>query len=413
MSASAGQSWTLTARWLFPVDGRPLEQGLITIAGDRIVAVEPAGRGRADIDLGNMAVLPGLVNAHTHLDLGSLRRRVPPSPAFTAWLRAVVEHRRRLSPKEVHDAIGAGISECLASGTTLLGDISSQGMSWPILTNSPLRAVVFYELLGLPRERARQAWHEARTWLESHPASTTCRPGLSPHAPYSARASLFRTVAVLARRAGLPVAIHLAESPMEQQLLDDHSGPFVDFLSELNVWDAEGLIYGFGQLLQWHTGVNHALFIHGNYLPRTAVVLQGGTVVVCPRTHAAFGHAPHPLPSLLARGVRVALGTDSLASNPDLDVLAEARFLHRSFPGLPGAMVLRMATLAGAEALGWSHETGSLTPGKSADLVALPVPDEEPRDAHDLVFDSTAQVKAVLIRGQWVTGERAASAPCC
>jgi cytosine/adenosine deaminase-related metal-dependent hydrolase len=127
------------------------------------------------------------------------------------------------------------------------------------------------------------------------------------------------------------------------------------------------------------------------------------TIVYCPRTHAAFGHPPHPFCEFLQRGVRVALGTDSLASNPDLDLLAEARFVHQRYPDVPGETILRMATLSGAEALGWADETGSLTPGKSADLVVLPLPEDE-ADPYRLMLESSTKVRAVLFRGQWTVG---------
>ncbi len=126
------------------------------------------------------------------------------------------------------------------------------------------------------------------------------------------------------------------------------------------------------------------------------------TVVYCPRTHAAFGHRPHPLPWLLERGVRVALGTDSLASNPDLSVLAEVRFLHQHRPDVPGDVLLRLATLNGAEALGWAEETGSLEAGKSADLVVVPLAPGERRDPYERLLASDLPVERVLCRGQWV-----------
>jgi cytosine/adenosine deaminase-related metal-dependent hydrolase len=122
------------------------------------------------------------------------------------------------------------------------------------------------------------------------------------------------------------------------------------------------------------------------------------TVVVCPRTHSAFGHPHHPFPLM---NVRVALGTDSLASNPDLDILAEARFLRRHYPEVTPAKILRMLTLNGAEALGFAAVAGSLTPGKSADLVVLPLPNEERADPHDLVLDSALPVERVMFRGEW------------
>jgi cytosine/adenosine deaminase-related metal-dependent hydrolase len=127
----------------------------------------------------------------------------------------------------------------------------------------------------------------------------------------------------------------------------------------------------------------------------------GHTIIYCPRTHAAFGHHPHPFREFLARDIPVALGTDSLASNPDLDILGEARFVHGKHPDVPGATLLRMITLSGAEALGWADETGSLTPGKSADLVVLPLPDEERADPYELVLESSNCVARTLFRGQW------------
>src|SRR5262249_10375273 len=155
----------------------------------------------------------------------------------------------------------------------------------------------------------------------------------------------------------------LAESLEEIELLAHQSGLFVDFLQQLGVWDPEGLVSKPEEVLILCNQVEQALFVHGNYLDPAAPIPPGGTIVYCPPTHARFGHAPHPLRKFLDQGVRVALGTDSLASNPDLDLLAEARFVAEHHPDLPGDAVLRMITLSGAEALGWEHEAGSLTPG--------------------------------------------------
>src|SRR5262249_3290266 len=156
---------------------------------------------------------------------------------------------------------------------------------------------------------------------------------------------------------GVPVAIHLAESAAELELLAHRRGPFAEFLRELDVWAPEGLVEGPDQILTLTRGLNPVLYVHANYLSPDAPVPPNGAAVYCPRTHAAFGHPPHPFREFLARGVRVAVGTDSLASNPDLDLLAEIRFLRRLYPDMPGAQLLRMATLAGAEVLGWEDET--------------------------------------------------------
>ena len=378
--------------------------GTVTISGDRIVAVEPHGRRQADEDLGDAALLPGLVNAHTHLDLTGLRGLTPPTPDFTAWLRMVVGHRRTVTPDQVRLATEAGLAECLRYGTTLLGDIAHQGQSWQILAKAPIRAVVFHELLGLTADRARRAWEDLEEWLPWRANTDTCRAGLSLHAPYSVHWSLFQKAATMIRQTtpSYPLAVHLAETPAELELLERRSGPFVDFLTEMGTWDPEGLAASPQEVMDYFQGISQVLWIHANYLQPRTKFGTGDTIVYCPRTHAAFGHPPHPFREFLSRGIRVALGTDSLASNPDLDVLAEVRFLHRNYPDVPGATLLCMATLSGAEALGWHNETGSLTPGKSADLVVLPLPDKKVTDAHQLVFDSDLPVKRVMFRGEWI-----------
>jgi cytosine/adenosine deaminase-related metal-dependent hydrolase len=285
-------------------------------------------------------------------------------------------------------------------GTTLVGDISGIGLSWDAPNAASLRALIFYELLGLTKERASQAWAEAQTWLAAHPATPNCRPGLSPHAPYSVRASLFDSAA----QQSLPLSIHLAETREELRLLRDHDGPFREFLGDLGVWDKEGLAKGIPEIIQTSSQVKNLLLVHGNYLDPQTDLPPGATIVYCPRTHAYFGHALHPFQELMARGVRVALGTDSLASNPDLDVLAEARFLARQHPQTPGHVLLQMATLNGATALGWDDETGSLTPGKSADLAVVRLPAVDQTDPYALLLEGTEAVKAVLFQGEWIEG---------
>jgi cytosine/adenosine deaminase-related metal-dependent hydrolase len=393
---------TLTARWVLPVSAPPLLGGTVTVAAGRIVAVDPAGVRRADLDLGDAVVIPGLVNVHTHLDLSAFRTPVPHTGSFPDWLRAVVAHRPTRSPEQVQQDIRAGIAESLRAGVTLVGDIAGGGRSWDALAASPLRAVVFHELLGLSAERAADALARARAWLRDHAPTPTCRPGLSPHAPYSVRAGLFRDAAELAAEYGCPVSIHLAESVEEGQLLRTREGPFVPFLRERGVWDPDGLVRDFAEVLRLNAGVPSLVLAHGNYLEPEAVPAERTAVVYCPRTHVHFGHAPHPFRALLARGVHPGLGTDSRASNPDLDLLAELRFLHRLCPDAPGETLLKMATLWGARALGWGEETGSIEPGKSADLTVIATAETEDRcDPYRSLFEG-GPVTHVLCGGRRV-----------
>jgi aminodeoxyfutalosine deaminase len=398
---------TFTARWIFPVVGEPLHHGTVSVRGDRIEAVLPGGVRSADLDLGNVAILPGLVNAHTHLDLSGARGLIPPTDPhrFTDWLQAVIAYRRSRTPDETRADIQAGLAECQRFGTTLLGDISSEGASWPILAGAKTRAVVYYELLGLSEQRAEAANMRASDFAKSvtgqQVGSPFVRLGFSPHAPYSARRTLFAHDGPDGVDALF--ATHLAESPAELELLENGTGPFVDFLTALGVYDPSG-VGSLDSLLRRTQAQRHYVFAHGNYLPPKYSQFMRGlhTIAYCPRTHAAFGHSPHPFREFQARGVRVCLGTDSLASNPTLDVLAETRCVRSQYPDFPGDLLLRMATLLGAESLGWAHECGSLEVGKSADFVAVSLDSAEPADPHELLFSYPETAKRrTLWRGEW------------
>jgi len=204
--------------------------------------------------------------------------------------------------------------------------------------------------------------------------------GLSPHAPYTVWPELLRRLIKLSRERDMPVAMHLAESAEELELLASGSGPLQQLLEERGMWDAAAIPRGSRPMdyLRLLAEAPRTLVIHGNYLndeERTflAAHVDRMSLVYCPRTHAYFGHPPYPLAELQAAGVRVALGTDSRASNPDLDLLAEMRFVARTFPQIDPLEILHMGTLAGAEALGRADDVGSITSGKLANLVAIPL----------------------------------------
>lgn len=388
--------FAVTARWIFGAGAPPIRNGILAMSNGRIVAIERSGSRKPDLDFGDAAILPGLVNAHTHLDLTGMRGLASPRPDFIAWLHDVISHRRRLSPEQIAKDIRAGIAESLRAGTTLVGDISGDGLSWAELSESPLRAVVFREMLGLTKDRAEQAWQSTQEWLGVCQPTPTCRPGLSPHAPYSARVSLIKAAA----GTGLPTAIHLAETTAERELLVDHAGPFVPFLQELGVWDPPGLAKSPEHVIRLAAGSGPTLFVHANYLAASAAIPDTASIVFCPRTHHAFGHSLHPVADFLARGVRIALGTDGLSSNPDLSILDEMRFLHADRPDLSSEAILKMGTLWGAEALGWGDLCGSLVPGKSAEFVVIPLSGPDSSDPHELWLESSADVAETWWQGK-------------
>lgn len=407
LEAALNDRFSISARWVFPIDRPPIANGIVAIENGRIASVEPPGGRSPDVNFGGAALLPGLVNSHAHLDLSDAAGRFLPSNDFCAWLRDVVRHRQQQTADQLRSAIAQGISASLTFGTTAIGDISAQGASWRPLVDAGMNAVVYREAIGLAPERIDQAADAISEWLEEDDRPGRCVRGISPHAPYTvARTLLARLIAAsnewAARGRDVPCAIHLAEFRSEANLLEHRSGPFVDLLTGLGVYHPDALTNGHREWLAAFPG--EATLVHANYLsPELLAGKSPRAIVYCPRTHAAFGHDPYPLREFLAAGATVALGTDSLASNPDLDLLAEARTVRERFPDLPGETILTMATLNGARSLGdsFARRIGSLSPGKDADLIVLELSNEDPADPHDLILRLPTRPACVILKGQW------------
>ena len=232
--------YAIAARWVFPVEGEPIRDGVVTIVDGRIERVGPA-RTRPDgdaIDLGHVAIIPGLVNAHTHLELSPIAADAGNMPEDEVdWLGRVIAGRMA-SPLEVLESnVLKHLNASIAAGSTLIGDITHNGLSWPMIAEAPIRAVVFSELIGLKRERGLETSLAAFEWLGGiEPASMVAacaRPGLSPHAPYSTAGWLFER----AGAAGVPLCTHLAEMPEELELLATRGGRLRSFLERIGAWD--------------------------------------------------------------------------------------------------------------------------------------------------------------------------------
>lgn len=420
------------ARYVFPVAHEPISDGVVAVR-EGLIEYVGADDGRSvDVHFSSAAIIPGLVNAHTHLELGGLHGKLPRPNSFSDWLREVVAFRRSQSDAQLQESIRRGVQESLAAGVTLLGDIASRGVSWPILAQSALAAVVFYEVIGMVPLRAEQAYALCEHWLQETPPTPRCRPGVSPHAPYTVSADLYRRLAHCALARHVPIATHWAESREELQLLAGQGGPLRDFLQHLGAWDStwdvsQGIdLAGLGAAL----GNARTLLVHANYpggswtspyratfrdtaLPdhddpgldpalRDALLRETWAVAFCPRTHAYFGHRAHRFRDMMAEGITVCLGTDSLASAPSLSILDELRFLFRTERNLEGATLLRMGTYHGARALGFASLTGTLEPGKWADFAVIALPDREEADPHRLLFDAPLPVQATLCQGKIV-----------
>jgi cytosine/adenosine deaminase-related metal-dependent hydrolase len=370
---------SLRARAVFPVDRPPIEHGFVTIDGRRIVAVGTDAASNDVTDLGAVALLPGLVNAHTHLEFSYLSRPLGAAGMPLAdWIRLVIAERGR-GDYQREDAIAAGLRESLRHGVTTIGEIAAGGMT---TAYGDMEVTAFVEVIGFSRARANSALAAAVERIdEFQRAGNRSRLGLSPHAPYTVSPELLRSLIALAHERHLPVAMHVAESVDELELLHSGTGRFQELLDERSMWNEGAIPRGSRPLdyLRMLAEAPRALVIHGNYLGEDEWTFLARhcdrmSLIYCPRTHEYFAHPPYPLAQHLSAGVNVAIGTDSRASNPDLDLLAELRHVAGRHDDVAPDDILHMGTLAGAQALGRADEIGSITPGKLANLVAIPIP---------------------------------------
>lgn len=342
----------------------------------RAQTILEVGRGRPDgpaIDLGDVAVFPGWVNAHTHLEFSDIQTPIGrPGVPLEQWITMVIAARAGSDASTRDAAIASGLAESTRSGVRLIGEITTPPCVYPEQDSAP-EIVSFAEVLGQSPSRYRE-----RIDAAAQHNRTTAGGGYSPHAPYSTSLAAIDRCVQMASTSNRPLAMHVAESPAERELITLGSGPMADVLKQLGVWQ-DGIFPWSSDpmrdLIERLAAAPRGLLIHGNDLRDDEVSALSGhanlSVVYCPRTHAFFQHDRHPVDRMLARGVRVALGTDSRASNPDLNLWNEVRFLLDHRQDLDPAAVLRMATADGADALG-RPDLGRIESGSTPGLVAVP-----------------------------------------
>ncbi|MFM8951832.1 MAG: amidohydrolase family protein [Planctomycetaceae bacterium] len=370
---------TLRARHLLPIASPPLDGGWLHIDRGRIVAL---GQGRPPgpaVELGDTIILPGLVNAHTHLEFSAVAEPLAADGGLPAWIGRVVALRRQ-RPPDAADArlsVVRGRAESAAAGVTAIGEIAT-AVSLDAYAAPGPRVRVFREALGLSAAAGTAAFATTIRDLDRLQARGI-PAGVSPHAPYSGAAALGSRMLATARSRGLPAAMHLAESRAEDELLTSGTGAFRDLLESLGAWPAAApprLLSAADWISRLARGPR-GIVVHGTHLDRDPVALARLTrhrdrlaVAICPRTTRGLSGTLPPLALFHSAGLRVAIGTDSRASNPDLSVLAECRTLVDAGLTSP-AMALTMATLLGAWALMLDHQCGRLAVGRPADLAIL------------------------------------------
>ena len=400
----------LKARYIFPVAGEPIPDGVLAFERERIISVGPsAGNEPHTEDLGNVAILPGLVNAHTHLEFSHLASPIGHrGMALSDWITTLVS-QLRIQGSPPSDAVRRGLLESTACGTTALGEIAQPDWSPDDFRSASIDSTVFLELISPTDDNVDEILKLAHRHIASAPRDRSWHAGLSPHAPYSVHPRLLSESAAISARHKIPLAFHLAESPEEIEFLKTAGGPFRDILQRLDRWDpaAHRPSRSPLDLLRILSPAHRLLIVHGNYLTGEEITYvarhaQTMSVVYCPRTHHYFAHTPYPLEKLLDSGINVALGTDSRASSPDLNLLSDIRHVAHRHPALSPAAVLRLGTLAGAKALGREAQLGTLEPGKQANLTIVPLPNRQDPDPHRLLFDQNAPASATWFHGRQV-----------
>ena len=373
------------AAWVCPIDRRPIRDGIVDVEDGRIVGIREPGTGhRAPEvrDLGSVAILPGLINAHTHLELSWLRGRVPPALKFTDWVKTLFAIRGRpdggMSAKQIAP-IHEAISEARASGTVAVGDISNSLAAVGPMREADLGGVVFHELLGF-KERDGALIESTRD-MRSRASAAGARVSLAPHAPYSTSPELFKAIRAAVDESACPImSVHLGESAEEIEFLQKGSGPWRSMLEIIGAWrddwqipacDPVGYLDRHG-VIDEKTLVVHGVQFGDGALSRLAEI--GATLVTCPRSNQWVGVGYPPVERFYKSGVNVAVGTDSLASVEDLNLFSELKTMRWLAPGVPASKILESATLTGARALGLGDELGSLTPGKRAQMIAVDLP---------------------------------------
>ncbi|MCL2878152.1 MAG: amidohydrolase family protein [Acidobacteria bacterium] len=361
------------------------------------------------VDWGDAIILPGLVNAHIHLELTALHRRLTEFSSFTDWALRLIHERRTWTPEDYRSSTEEGARLALASGTTLVGDIAS-GSGWDALSGGYPRRVVFEETLGPAPGLAEPAMAKIHALFDQADCGEA-RPlqvhAVSPHAPYSTSGELYRRAAEFAQSRKTPWTTHVAETPEELRFFETGGGEFREFLIRLGVLPENRRAPG-THPVAWLDELGilgpSCLLAHCNYLNDDAVkriARSKSSVVYCPRSHAFFGHENHPVRRLLDAGVPVALGTDSLASNDSLSMIDEMRHLYARRKDLAPVEILRGGTVHGAAALGFADRLGRLTPGFLADMAVLDLPPGmKSSRLTDQVLEGAGSWRATIINGR-------------
>jgi cytosine/adenosine deaminase-related metal-dependent hydrolase len=400
----------IRSRIVVPMEGEPIENGAVAIEENRIVSVGrfeevKAEHGSGIVDLGEQILLPGLINAHCHLDYTMLRGKIPPQKSFNDWILAINAHKAAIEEEDYLTAIPDGFAEAQNFGTTTIVNLEAFPELLPRVKQSPLRIWWCVEMIDVRRlVPAQEIAENLRGWFQSHP-EWRGGIGLAPHAPYTASVQLYSEASALSRKHDLLLTTHLAESHEEMQMFRDATGPAFEFLKNIGrPMDDCGNETPLSFLLRRHEIDEKWIVAHLNELTDSDFDLLARSrrfhIAHCPRSHTFFGHARFAIRKLRALGFNICLGTDSLASNSSLSLFSEMRELLRKEPWISPREVLEMATINGARAIGRARSLGKIRPGFMADLIAIPVAISRNEDAFNAIIAFEGTAPWMMVNGE-------------
>ncbi|HVF18980.1 MAG TPA: amidohydrolase family protein [Mycobacteriales bacterium] len=415
--APVGATTMHLAPVVLPMVGRPLLDAGVVVAGERIAAVASRADLLAEFPQARVrewpgVMIPGLVNAHAHLEYGPPFADLATSGlAFAQWIQQMAGRRRGMTDADWLAAARGSVADLLRTGTTCVGDVVTIGPGTQAAARAALAGVSYLEVVGCdeagwPAERARVL---AR--MESAPSGRAL--GLSPHALYSISGPVVTATVALARERGWRLHTHLAESVEEAEYVRSGGGAIGEALQRIGLaHDLLGSGAGVSPAVHLDglgglgTDVHVAHGVHLDAADRARLRDRGTAVALCARSNQILAAGEPPVAALLAEGSPIAVGTDSLASSPSLDLLAELTVLHdlaraQGYDGGDlGERLVSAATIGGAAALGLADECGALVVGRRADLAVFDLPTDSPYDA--LVRSGAGRCVATVVAGRIV-----------
>ncbi len=399
----------ITADWVLPIGAAPIRNGAVLVRGNTIADIgparcsQPASSERNQHDFAGCTVVPGLVNAHTHLAMTCLKDVVGPMP-FHEWITRIPVAFAALSDDDIAASIAHGAHRAIASGTTVVGDIAYGPESLAICADCGLAGTFYWEVLGLTAEELAQRLYDLE--YPSDPAtgcSERFRCGLTPHAPYTSGPDLLQAAHKIALAQGASFAIHAAESAAETELMRTGGGPLADVASRL----AHGFVSPGSSPVSYLDSLGvlddaitiHAVRVLPTDIPRMS--RRGARVVLCPRSNEYLHNSTPPAWRFERAAIPLALGTDSLASNSDLDLFEEARALRKIEPRFDARRLIEIMTSGGALVLGMQNSFGELAAGRQADLAVFHTPGTD--DPYETLIKTGGRdtIEAVLSAGVW------------